>query len=74
LQPLARGVAKLLGETIEPGRSGALPARLHPDTPPVYERAHRPQISARFIAMGYDLTEKTKPANASISGWKSLAH
>src|SRR5882724_8679869 len=57
LQPLARGVAKLLGETIEPGAGPVLrQLGFTPDTPPVYEELTVRKF-LRFIAMGYDLTE-----------------
>jgi len=57
LQPLSRGVAKLLGETIEPGAGPVLcQLGFTPDTPPVYEELTVRKF-LRFIAMGYDLTE-----------------
>src|SRR3954465_11657022 len=53
LQPLARGVAKLLDETIEPGAGGILcQLGFPPDTPPVYEELTVRKF-LRFIAMGY---------------------
>jgi len=57
LQPLARGVARLLGETIEPGAGPVLcQLGFTPDTPPVYEELTVRKF-LRFIAMGYNLTE-----------------
>jgi ABC-2 type transport system ATP-binding protein len=57
LQPLARGVARLLGETIEPGAGNVLrQLGFTPDTPSVYEELTVRKF-LRFIAMGYDLTE-----------------
>jgi ABC-2 type transport system ATP-binding protein len=67
LQPLARGVARLLGETIEPG-AGVVLRQLGftPDTPPVYEELTVRKF-LRFIAMGYDLTESE--TNERIDFW-----
>src|SRR5258706_7792700 len=57
LQPLARGVARLLGEIIEPGAGPVLcQLGFTPDTPPLYEELTVRKF-LRFIAMGYDLTE-----------------
>src|SRR5438552_2674536 len=56
LQPLARGVCKLLGDTIAPGAGPVLrQLGFTPDTPPVYEELTVRKF-LRFIAMGYDLT------------------
>src|SRR3954464_2129741 len=67
LQPLARGVARLLGETIEPG-AGPVLSQLGftPDTPPVYEDLTVRKF-LRFIAMGYDLTDSE--TNERIDFW-----
>jgi ABC-2 type transport system ATP-binding protein len=67
LQPLARGVARLLGETIEPGAGPVLcQLGFTPDTPPVYEELTVRKF-LRFIAMGYDLTESE--TNERIDFW-----
>src|SRR5436189_5753792 len=52
IQPLSRGVAKLLDETIEPG-AGPVLSQLGftPDTPPVYEELTVRNF-LRFLAMG----------------------
>src|SRR3954470_3953792 len=67
IQPLARGFAKLLGETIQPG-AGPVLSQLGftPDTPPVYEELTVRKF-LRFIAMGYDLTESE--TNERIDFW-----
>ena len=67
LQPLARGVAKLLDEPIEPGAGPVLrQLGFTPDTPPVYEELTVRKF-LRFIAMGYDLTESE--TNERIDFW-----
>ncbi|HEV8605389.1 MAG TPA: ABC transporter ATP-binding protein [Tepidisphaeraceae bacterium] len=67
LQPLARGVAKLLGETIEPGAGDVLrQLGFTPDTPSVYEELTVRKF-LRFIAMGYDLSEEE--ARERIDFW-----
>src|SRR3954464_2722515 len=67
LQPLARGVARLLGETIEPGAGDVLrQLGFTPDTPPVYEDLTVRKF-LRFIAMGYDLTDSE--TNERIDFW-----
>src|SRR4051812_3864618 len=67
IQPLARGVARLLGETIEPGAGDVLrQLGFTPDTPPVYEDLTVRKF-LRFIAMGYDLTDSE--TNERIDFW-----
>ena len=67
LQPLSRGVARLLGQTIEPGAGPVLgQLGFTPDTPPVYEELTVRKF-LRFIAMGYDLTESE--TNERIDFW-----
>jgi ABC-2 type transport system ATP-binding protein len=67
IQPLARGVAKLLEQTIEPGAGQVLcQLGFTPDTPPVYEDLTVRKF-LRFIAMGYDLTENE--TNERIDFW-----
>jgi ABC-2 type transport system ATP-binding protein len=55
LQPLARGLARVMGERVEAGNVDALRhIGFTPDTPPAYEEMSVRKF-LRFIAMGYDL-------------------